>query len=79
MPYYVFRIKEGPTAIIKNLDFLNEFEIYKDAKNFAREQRTNQANDDQSLVKVMFADNRLLAEEQLLEKKDKPIVREWEK
>lgn len=79
MPYYVFRISQGPTAIVKNLDLLNEFETYKEAKNFARDERANQATDEGSQVKVMFADNRLQAEEQLMEKREEPILREWEK
>jgi hypothetical protein len=79
MPYYVFRISQGPTAIVKNLDLLNEFDSYKEAKNFARDERANQATDEGSQVKVMFADNRLQAEEQLMEKREEPILREWEK
>ena len=29
MPYYVFKINEGPTAIIKNLEMLKEFDSFK--------------------------------------------------
>lgn len=79
MPYYVFRITEGPTAIVKKLDLLDEFEAYKDAKTFAKEQRALQQPDNNAQIKVMFADNRLQAEEQLMESRDQPILREWEK
>ena len=79
MPYYVFRIKEGPTAIVKNLELLNEFESYKEAKTYAREQRSSLPTEDSPLIKVMFADNRLQAEEQLMETREQPILREWEK
>lgn len=79
MPYYVFRITAGPTSIVKNLELLDEFEAFKQAKTFVKEHRTNQAESDDSQIKVMFAENRLQAEELLQEKKDKPIVREWEK
>jgi hypothetical protein len=79
MPYYVFKITQGPTAILKNLDLLDEFESYKEAKNFARDARAGQPADDDSQVKVLFADNRLQAEEQLMEKREEPILREWEK
>lgn len=79
MPYFVFRISQGPTAIVKNLDLLNEFEAYKDAQDFAKHARAEQAADDTSQIKVMFADNRLQAEEQLQERRDQPILREWEK
>jgi hypothetical protein len=77
MPYYVYRIQSGPTAIVKQLDLLKEFEVFKEAQDFAKQTRTTIT--DNSQVKVMFADNQLQAEEQLMEKRDKPILREWEK
>jgi len=77
MPYYVFRIQSGPTAIVKHLDLLQEFEVFKEAQDFAKQTRTQIT--DNSQVKVMFADNQLQAEEQLMEKREKPILREWEK
>jgi outer membrane protein assembly factor BamE (lipoprotein component of BamABCDE complex) len=77
MPYYVFRIQSGPTAIVKQLDPLKEFEVFKEAQDFAKQTRTEIT--DNSQVKVMFADNQLQAEEQLMEKRDKPILREWER
>ena len=77
MPYYVFRIQSGPSAIVKHLDLLQQFEGYKEAQDFAKLTRGQQTDDSQ--IKVMFADNQLLAEEQLMEKREKTIVREWEK
>ncbi|MBI1422591.1 MAG: hypothetical protein GC149_03920 [Gammaproteobacteria bacterium] len=77
MPYYVFRIQAGPTAIVKQLELLKEFEVYKEAQDFAKHTRAEQT--DNSQIKVMFAENQLQAEEQLMEKRDKPILREWEK
>lgn len=79
MPYYVYRINAGPTALVKQLDLLQEFEAFKEAQDFAKQTRAQQAATDQSQIKVMFADNQLKAEEQLMEKRDKPILREWEK
>jgi hypothetical protein len=77
MPYYVYRIQAGPTAIVKQLELLKEFEVFKEAQDFAKQTRAEQTDDSQ--IKVMFADNQLMAEEQLMEKRDKPILREWEK
>lgn len=75
MPYYVFKISEGPTALIKNLEMVREFEVFKEAKGHARELRTEQdAN-----FKVIFAENALEAEERLMEQREKPILMEWEK
>ena len=79
MPYFIYRINQGPTAIVKNLELINEYEAYKDAKNQVKTLRAEQAEDDKSELKIMFADNQLLAEEQILETRDKPITREWEK
>jgi len=78
MPYFVYKISEGATDLIKNLEKLDEYEAYKEAKNKARELRPSLVND-KTQVKVIFADNALQAEELLMEKRDEPIIKEWEK
>lgn len=78
MPYFVYKISQGATALVKNLEKLDEFEGYKDAKNRARELRPELVND-KTLVRVVFAENALHAEEMLMEKRDQPIMQEWEK
>jgi len=78
MPYFVYKITEGPTELIKNLEKLAEFDSYKEAKNNARELRSS-LTDGKQQIKVMFADNALQAEELLMEKRDEPILKEWEK
>ena len=79
MPYFVFKIttQKGMT-LVKNLELLKEFEKYQEAKAYTRETRTT-VDDDQITIKMNFADNQLLAEEQLLEHRDKPITMEHEK
>lgn len=79
MPYYVYKINVGELALIKHLEKLQEFEIFNDAKNFARQIRTELQENDTAQIKVMFALNELEAEEKLQEKRDAPILREWEK
>lgn len=79
MPYYVFRINESAGALVKNLELLETFEKYRDAKLHTKEMRANATAGDMAMIKVMFADNQLSAEEQLMVKRDKPIVMEWEK
>ncbi len=80
MPYYVFKITspEG-MELVKNLELQDEFEVFKQAKTYARELRNKLDGADQTIIKVMFADNQLLAEEQLLEFREKPITMEHEK
>jgi len=77
MPYFVYKIDEQ--MIVKDLNLLAEFEGFKDAKNYAKEQRAADAAVSPEAIKVIFANNKLEAEEQLQENRDKPIMMEWEK
>ncbi len=77
--YYVYRISPTVAKLVKPMELLNEFENYKDARNFARDQRQNPDNDPSDTFKVLFADNPLDAEEKLAEVREKPIMKEWEK
>ncbi len=77
--YYVYKISPTIAKLVKPMELLNEFENYKDARNFAREQRQNPDNNPLDTFKVLFADNPLDAEEKLAEVREKPIMKEWEK
>ena len=80
MPYYVFKMSspEG-MELVKNLELIDDFESFREAKNFAKTKRAELEKGDTAQVKVMFADNQLLAEEQLLAYREKPVVMEHEK
>jgi len=77
MPYFVYKI--SPQMIVKELNMLAEFENFKEAKNFAKDQRSAHPDLPAEAIKVIFANNILEAEEQLQEHRDKPIMMEWEK
>ncbi len=79
MPYYVFKIQSAELVILKQLELIETFEKFKQAKIFARDLRATQEETDVADVKVMFAVNQLAAEEMLMEKRDKQIVMEHEK
>ena len=79
MPYYVFKIKPGPTEMIKSLELQQHFDAYKDAKAFARSMRAQLGPNDNMIIKVIFASTQLQAEERLQEHREAPILREWEK
>jgi hypothetical protein len=80
MPYYVFKMSSPKgMELVKNLELITEYESFRDAKNFAKEQRAKLDKDDTSQVKVMFAENQLAAEEQLMAYREKPVVMEHEK
>ena len=78
MPYYVFRITQ-PTRIIKNLELQDSFEEYKTARALARQLRADAPPGEQATYKLVFAASQLEAEESLQEKREKPILKEWEK
>jgi hypothetical protein len=80
MPYYVFKMTspEG-MELVKNLKLMDDFASFREAKNFAKSKRSELAKDDTSIIKVMYAENQLLAEEQLLAYREKPVVMEHEK
>ena len=78
MPYYVFKITQ-PTPILKNLALQDTFEQYREARTFARALRADIPANSTVVIKIIHAASELEAEEQLHEKRDKPILREWEK
>ena len=78
MPYYVFKITQ-PTPVVKNLEFLKVFEVYKEARNYSREMRATVPLDNGISFKLAHAVTQLGAEEMLMEKRDKTVVMEWEK
>jgi pyoverdine/dityrosine biosynthesis protein Dit1 len=80
MPYYVFKMSspEG-MELVKNLELIDDYESFREAKNFAKTKRAELEKGDTAQIKVMFADNQLLAEEQLLAYREKPVVMEHEK
>ena len=80
MPYFIYKMtaQEG-MSLVKNLELIKEFETFKEAKQFAREKRAELPEDSAEIIKVMFAENQLVAEEQLLEHREKPVLMEHEK
>lgn len=79
MPYFIYKITPGPTQMVKNLEQLTQFEKFNDAKNHARALRAEVETGTDVTIKVIFAATALEAEEKLLEHREAPILREWEK
>ena len=78
MPYFVFFLNKGTNGIIRDAQLLNQFDDYKQAKQFARNKRAQDDVKQASDIKIMFADNIDHAEHRLLENRDAPVLREWE-
>ena len=79
MPYFVFRIKPGPSQLIKSLELEREFDNFQEAKLHARTLRAGQTAGDSAEIRLVFAKDRLEAEELLSTPRERPILREWEK
>lgn len=79
MPYYLYKIRSRDKLdLVRDLELLTVFDAFREAKAEAKRLRSEQPESDFSF-KVMFADNQLLAEEQLLEKREKPVLMEHER
>ncbi len=78
MPYYVYKITQ-PTPILKNLELQDTFENYRDARALARSMRAELPANSGITIQLIYAGSTLEAEEQLQEKREKPILKEWEK
>lgn len=79
MPYYLFEMSSAPgMSLVKKLKLLKEFGSFKQARQYAHEERERLGEHSDVTIKVMFADNQLAAEEQLLEHREKPVLMEHE-
>jgi len=78
MPYYIYRILSATDSSSKKLEPVSEYENFKTAKQEVRGLRAA-SRDDDVVYKIIFAGNRPEAEQRLLEHREQPIVKEWEK
>ena len=79
MPYFLFKITEpSEFKLVKQLELIETFDAFRDAKTVAKRLRA-EGGDANCIYKVMFAESQLSAEEQLLEKREKPVLMEHER
>ena len=80
MPYYLFKVSSTDGIdLVKKLELIEQFEAFRDAKSSAKKLRAESTASQAIVYKVMFAENLLQAEEQLLEKREKPTLMEFER
>lgn len=60
MPYYIYKVFETP---IRRLEKIEQHEAFREASNRAKALRRELAMSEQCVVKVIFADNELQAED----------------
>ncbi len=79
MPYYIYQINQTPGSIVKTLKMLKHYEAFQQAKSEVRAMRKAMFEEDRSELKMIFAESELQAEELLQEKRETPVLMEWEK
>lgn len=79
MPYYIYRIDQAAGSMVKNLHLLNQYDAFQQAKSEVRNMREAMSEEDRFELKVIFAESELQAEELLQEKRETPVLMEWEK
>ena len=79
MPYFIYKITSGSTGVIRELEFIEKYDEFKQAKKFVREKRIELELDNRTAVKMIFAEDEFEAEQRLREPRNAPILREWEK
>jgi Fe2+ or Zn2+ uptake regulation protein len=71
MPYYIYRITEQPIRLLKNLE---QHETYREASARVKQLRAELSDNSPAIIKMIHADNELLAEDLLNEVREKPPV-----
>jgi hypothetical protein len=79
MPYFIYKITSGSTGAIKDLECLEKYDEFKQAKKRIREKRLDFDKDNRITLKMIFAEDEFEAEQRLSTTRDAPIMREWEK
>ncbi len=79
MPYFLYKILPSVSKLVKNIEQVGEYKIYKEAKQQAKKHRTENEADSDATYRIIFADDVIEAEERLHEKRKETVVREWEK
>ena len=76
MCYFVFKYQDNKFRSVEHID---TFESYKEARTLLKKLRKEESPNNPNAYKLVYAEDMLEAEMLILEKRDAPILREWEK
>ena len=79
MPYFLYKILPSVSNLVKNIEQVGEYKVYKEAKQQAKKLRMENESGSDTTYRIIFADNVIEAEERLHEKREETVVKEWEK
>lgn len=67
MPYYVFKVTTFP---FKQFELAGQFDAFREASAYAKDMRKSMTPDNKVMVKVMFGENQLQAEDVLNQERE---------
>ena len=79
MPYYIYIVTTPETGTKKSVEHVTGFENFKQAKTEVRRLRAEAPLEEHRAYKVIFAEDTAEAEQRLLEFREEPVAKEWEK
>ena len=79
MLYYIYIVTTIDTTTKKTVEHVSEFENFKLAKTEVRRLRAEQPLQDNQSYKIIFAEDTAEAEKHLIEYREEPVAKEWEK
>jgi hypothetical protein len=79
MPYFIYIVTTQDGSSSKSLEPVSEFDSFKAAKTEVKRLRVEAPLPESGIYKIIFAADRAAAEQNLLEHREEPIAREWEK
>lgn len=79
MPYYIYIVTAADAGTKKSVEHVSDYENFKLAKTEVRKLRSEQPLGDDQAYKIIFATDTAEAEQRLVEYREEPIAKEWEK
>ena len=79
MPYYIYIVTDTGTGVKKSVEHVSVYENFKLAKTEVRRLRTEAPLNEDQAYKIIFAADTAEAELRLVEYREEPIAKEWEK
>jgi hypothetical protein len=79
MPYYIYIVTGTDTGTKKSVEHVSDYENFKLAKTEVRRLRSEAPLQDNQAYKIIFAADTPEAEQRLVEFREEPIAKEWEK
>lgn len=79
MPYFIYIVTTQDGSGSKSLEPVSEFDSFRTAKTEVKRLRAGASLPGNRFYKIIFAADRAEAEQNLLEQREEPIAREWEK